>query len=387
MQSRRNGDFKHSVLSALAALVAAAVPTLIASPALAEAPAKSDAPVDDGAASKGHAKADAKKTAKPVKKAAPAAKGQKPAAKKSAAKSDAPAKPAEAHADAKPKQAKADAAPKNNKVNKTAARATGTRKKTVAKKSDADAPRRCLGAPVTLDRGGLEGQSVVLVDCHQRPLDEAQRALSVLARPWGAAKPGPAALAHPEKTKAPKGKPAPAIVPGEIAPGVRLVDKGLLARIDAIARHFPGRPISLVSGYRPQSRGSMHQSARALDLRVAGVTNEELVAFCKTLPDTGCGYYPNSSFVHVDARNKGTGNVHWIDASGPGEAPRYVTQWPPPDGDDPFADKIAGDERHDEARDPWEIDPPDAPDAGDDAKLAPGVPPWPEIHAPSAKKK
>jgi hypothetical protein len=46
--------------------------------------------------------------------------------------------------------------------------------------------------------------------------------------------------------------------------------------------------------------------------------------------DTGCGYYPNSSFVHVDVRQPGTGHVAWIDASGPGEPPHYVASWPPP---------------------------------------------------------
>ena len=127
--------------------------------------------------------------------------------------------------------------------------------------------------------------------------------------------------------------------------------------MDAIAHRFPGRPISLVSGYRPQSRGSLHQSARALDLRVAGVTNEELVAFCKTLPDTGCGYYPNSSFVHVDVRNPGTGGVTWIDASGPGETPHYVKQWPPPpEASDPSALSPDG-EPHDGSGDPWALDP------------------------------
>ncbi len=116
----------------------------------------------------------------------------------------------------------------------------------------------------------------------------------------------------------------------DLAPGVRLLDRGLLVRLGAVAHRFPGRPISLVSGFRPQSRGSMHQRARALDLRVAGVSNEELVAFCKTLADTGCGYYPHSSFIHMDVRGKGVGVVTWIDTSGPGESPHYVSQWPPP---------------------------------------------------------
>jgi hypothetical protein len=52
--------------------------------------------------------------------------------------------------------------------------------------------------------------------------------------------------------------------------------------------------------------------------------------FAKTLGDTGCGFYPNSSFVHIDVRDAGAGHVTWIDASGPGETPRYVPTWPPP---------------------------------------------------------
>jgi hypothetical protein len=140
---------------------------------------------------------------------------------------------------------------------------------------------------------------------------------------------------------------------------VRLLDRGLLARLDAIAHRFPGRSISLVSGYRPQSRGSQHQAGRALDLRVAGVGNEELVAFCKTLADTGCGYYPNSSFVHFDVRAPGTGGVSWIDTSGPGEAPHYVHRWPPPPEEADTAVLPPDTEPHDGSADPWMGDPAD----------------------------
>jgi hypothetical protein len=78
-----------------------------------------------------------------------------------------------------------------------------------------------------------------------------------------------------------------------------------------------------------------------MDFRIEGVKNEDVVAFCKTLDDTGCGYYPNSSFVHVDVRDPGAGHVAWIDASGPGEAPRYVASWPPPADADVHKDKDA----------------------------------------------
>lgn len=397
MQSRQNGQFKRTVLSALAAMVAAAVPSFVSSNALAEPPpgnkgkasdATADAPAHDASnkASAKHEtkkheakkpeakKPEAKKVAKHEKnetkhlaKKAQAPKAAKLHAKQEA-KHEAPAKPPEAQGDAKPKAAQAPAKAKKA-TKKTASRAPAGKKKATPKKADTDAPKKpCLGAQVTIDRGGLEGQSLPLLDCKKKPLEAAQRALSALARPWGAAKPDLAASKDEraqgkqvkrDKHGKPPAKPGAHHDPGELAPGVRMVDKGLLSRIDAVARHFPGRPISLVSGYRPQSRGSLHQSARALDLRVAGVSNEDLVAFCKTLPDTGCGYYPNSSFVHLDVRNPGTGSVTWIDASGPGEAPRYVQRWPLPEEHDAVAATPPDGDRHDDADDPWAEDPAD----------------------------
>jgi hypothetical protein len=111
-----------------------------------------------------------------------------------------------------------------------------------------------------------------------------------------------------------------------------VLDSRLVAKLQTIAAHF-GREghnarLEVVSSVRPNAIGSNHAIGRAMDVRVAGVSNETLVAFCKSLPDTGCGYYPNSSFVHVDARDAGAGLVTWIDASRPGETPRYVKQWP-----------------------------------------------------------
>jgi len=121
------------------------------------------------------------------------------------------------------------------------------------------------------------------------------------------------------------------------------MDARLVERLKIVSDHFKGRGMHIVSGYRPNSVGSFHATAQALDFRVDGVRNEDLVAFCKTMNDTGCGYYPNSSFVHMDVRAPGTGHVAWIDASGPGENAHYVSAWPlPPEpiGQD-FAEKIA----------------------------------------------
>ena len=65
---------------------------------------------------------------------------------------------------------------------------------------------------------------------------------------------------------------------------------------------------------------SNHNEGRALDFRIRGVTNEELRDFCLTLRNAGCGYYPNSTFVHVDARDT---KAYWVDFSHPGEPPQY----------------------------------------------------------------
>ncbi|WP_437631395.1 DUF882 domain-containing protein [Sorangium sp. So ce854] len=243
------------------------------------------------------------------------------------------------------------AAREKRKEKKTAARTAESRRRGAKKKGESreappKAPKPCHGPTLSLDRSGLEPERLELVDCAGRPREEARRALSLLARPWGTPRPVlPDERASNEKARKPEAsgkrrsagdRPGAAggkrgkEQAGEIAPGVRLLDPGLLTRIDALARQYPGRLVSLVSGYRPQSQGSLHQTGRALDLRIAGVRNDALAAACRKLADTGCGYYPNSSFVHIDVRAPGTGSVSWIDASGPGEVPRYVTAWPPP---------------------------------------------------------
>jgi hypothetical protein len=186
-----------------------------------------------------------------------------------------------------------------------------------AKAAVAKAP--CLHEAIELVRG-QEAQSFSLTRCDGSVAPLALEKLSILARPDSA--PLPKAVEPLARAKGP-----------EIAAGIRRVDTGLALRLQAIADHFSKggqAKMSLVSGYRPMSSGSYHATAQALDLRIEGVPNEAVVEFCKTLADTGCGYYPNSSFVHVDVRQPGTGHVAWIDASGPGEAPRYVASWPPP---------------------------------------------------------
>lgn len=92
-----------------------------------------------------------------------------------------------------------------------------------------------------------------------------------------------------------------------------------------LADHFNGRTIVVVSAYRSEPNGtsgsSRHATGEALDLRVEGVPNEVLRDYCLTLTRVGVGYYPRSSFIHVDVRDKA---VYWVDWSRPGEPPLYL---------------------------------------------------------------
>jgi hypothetical protein len=111
------------------------------------------------------------------------------------------------------------------------------------------------------------------------------------------------------------------------APFGHNLDARLVEQLEAAVDHFRSREVPrvvLLSGYRPPSGGNYHSTGRALDFRIDGVEDEALFAFCKTLADTGCGYYPHSSFVHMDVRDPGTGHIAWTDMSKPGEPPRYV---------------------------------------------------------------
>jgi LysM repeat protein len=100
------------------------------------------------------------------------------------------------------------------------------------------------------------------------------------------------------------------------------IDSRLIKLLARVSDTFGGRPLRVVSGYRGSSyvKGSRHKSGRAVDFSVIGVPNEVLRDFLRTLDKVGVGYYPNSSFVHLDVRDY---PAYWVDYSGPGEAPRY----------------------------------------------------------------
>src|SRR3569623_757216 len=102
-------------------------------------------------------------------------------------------------------------------------------------------------------------------------------------------------------------------------------------------RHYPGRRIEVVSGYRHPSVAknprSPHMQGLACDFRVAGIRNKDLRDYLRrSFEKVGVGYYPNSSFVHLDMRKDHS--AFWIDYSGPGERASY--------SDNPVADLKTG---------------------------------------------
>jgi uncharacterized protein YcbK (DUF882 family) len=103
------------------------------------------------------------------------------------------------------------------------------------------------------------------------------------------------------------------------------IEPRLATLIGMVSDHFGGRTIHITSGFRPYSptqytKHSNHNLGRAIDFSIEGVPNTMLRDFCRTFRNAGVGYYPNSTFVHLDVR---TTKAFWIDYSRPGEAPRY----------------------------------------------------------------
>jgi uncharacterized protein YcbK (DUF882 family) len=100
----------------------------------------------------------------------------------------------------------------------------------------------------------------------------------------------------------------------------------LISLIYRTGRHWPGHRVEVVSGYRhpkyAKNPRSPHMKGLACDFRVVGVTNGELRDYLRhTFDKVGVGYYPNSSFVHLDIRKDHS--AFWIDYSGPGERALY----------------------------------------------------------------
>jgi LysM repeat protein len=102
-------------------------------------------------------------------------------------------------------------------------------------------------------------------------------------------------------------------------------DPRLIRLLTKVSDHFGSRPIRIVSGYRTRSffQDSRHKVSCAVDFSIPGVDNAVVRDYLRTLTDVGVGYYPNSSFVHLDVRDTST---YWVDFAGPGEAPRHTSK-------------------------------------------------------------
>lgn len=182
--------------------------------------------------------------------------------------------------------------------------------------------------PTTFVRYGGESDAFHLLRCDGSVAPEALDRLSLIARPADAERPGALLPDEPDPS---------AWAAGEWLPHVRLVHPRLVWLLQRIAESFPRKAVYVYSGYRPPKVGarrgdgshhSQHAEGRAMDIEVYGVPNTAVFKLCRTLDDVGCGFYPNSKFVHVDVRRPGTGHAYWIDDSHPGEPSHYVDAWP-----------------------------------------------------------
>ena len=104
------------------------------------------------------------------------------------------------------------------------------------------------------------------------------------------------------------------------------MDPRLMKLLFQTGHHWPGRRLEVVSGYRhpdvAKNPHSPHMKGLACDFRVEGVKTAELRDYLRhTFEKVGVGYYPNSSFVHLDVRKDRS--AFWIDYSGPGERAVY----------------------------------------------------------------
>jgi LysM repeat protein len=101
----------------------------------------------------------------------------------------------------------------------------------------------------------------------------------------------------------------------------------LIRLLVRVSDTFGGRTLYIVSGYRSSSyfTDSRHKSSEAVDFSIVGVPNVVLRQYLLLLDDVGVGYYPNSSFLHLDVRGCA---MQWVDYAGPGEAPRRSPRQP-----------------------------------------------------------
>jgi uncharacterized protein YcbK (DUF882 family)/LysM repeat protein len=111
------------------------------------------------------------------------------------------------------------------------------------------------------------------------------------------------------------------------------IDLGLLRQLATVSDHFGGRRVHVISGFRPFRRGqwtphSRHNDGHAIDFFIEGVPNRAVRDYCLTFPETACGRYPRSVFVHMDKRDE---PARWVDWSRPGQRPIYGREDRPPE--------------------------------------------------------
>ena len=89
----------------------------------------------------------------------------------------------------------------------------------------------------------------------------------------------------------------------------------LLQNLQVIRDHFQ-KPIIIISGYRSPARNevvggakkSQHMEAKAADIKIAGISTEEIYNRIDKLMNQGkiktggLGFYPSQGFVHYDIR-------------------------------------------------------------------------------------
>jgi uncharacterized protein YcbK (DUF882 family) len=103
---------------------------------------------------------------------------------------------------------------------------------------------------------------------------------------------------------------------------VRAVRAELYEQLSRFFDHFEGKRIDLVSGFRFAERNSSrHYHASAMDIRISGVSINEMYRYAESLDGggMGIGIYPVSGFVHVDFRAPGEPSYRWTDTHGPGQ--------------------------------------------------------------------
>jgi uncharacterized protein YcbK (DUF882 family) len=95
----------------------------------------------------------------------------------------------------------------------------------------------------------------------------------------------------------------------------------LLTMLYYTAHHY-GKPVEIISAFRipRKGSGSNHGKGRAVDLRVPGVKRRALLSYLDvSFEAAGIGWYPNSTFIHLDARTR---PYRWTDRSRSGQRQR-----------------------------------------------------------------